>query len=252
MASRLVYAGPMTARVALAFLVFALALEVQAAPVTWAVSGVIRQVDVHGPEGGDPGPLAAALGSLGAVVDAELRASFVFETSAPDVDPNPQRGDYRELVGILDVSVGTWRLGFDSATGPSAGSQFVIARHPSLDPPLFIQIVSVDLLDPTGPFDRNAIFGADLYGLDSTVFPTDDLAARPPPVARLVPYIPNGTDPAFAFGTLGLVSGCGALGCASLYAEITSIERVPEPLMPILLGLGSLAGLFERLRSTRL
>lgn len=77
------------------------------------------------------------------------------------------------------------------------------------------------------------------------MFPNDALSPVPPDVASLVPFLPGGADPSFGYGRLAVLGGCGDLGCALFYAEITRITAVPEPGVATLLGVGvvALAGL---------
>lgn len=220
-----------------------------AASVRWDFEAVVREVVVYGPQGGDPTQLAEAVSSLGGVVGAPLVGSMRFETLSADVDSDPNRGDYRGAITVLDVAIGNaWSLSYDPGALVSAGSQIVVSRVFSVSPPLFVELISGGLIDPTGTLGRNVLLGMDLYSLDPSVFPDDSLPSQPPDLASLAGYVPYGQDPLLGYGTLALFAGCGDLGCASFYSEIVEITLVPEPGASALLGVGlaSLAALRRR------
>lgn len=219
-------------RLLLAMLLFGPALPVQAALVTWEIRAVVRESQVDGPAGGDPGSLSEALGSLGAVVGGELSAAIRFDTSVVNTPYQPEVGIYRNAIDILDVTIGAWSL-------VSAGSYSLIAVG-LIGPATSGESFYGSLVDATGTLADPAIRVDLVRAYTSTGVYTTALSAVPPQLSSLLPYFPLGSLP-YDSGTVAILGGCGPLGCATFWAEIVEVSAVPEPAAVALVGAGLLA-----------
>jgi hypothetical protein len=219
--------GALGAAMLLPFLL--LASPGSAASITWRIEGVVRATEGEA-------TLLAEWGSLGVGAGADMSLRFSFESTAPDVDPAGNRGDYRALFTSAEVSVAAWSASFDPAE--AATNQIVIAQHPDLG--VNIDFGSIRMLDSTAVFTRAGFVGWDLYATDPTLWATDALPLLAPELGQLMPFLLPPTDD-FAYGSFVLIAGCNLDRCAQAAVEITSIEVVPEPAAAMLLAVAALS-----------
>ncbi|MBM4337444.1 MAG: hypothetical protein FJ108_16280 [Deltaproteobacteria bacterium] len=192
-------------------LVLGVASTCRAAPFTWEIEGQVEQIlscsatcdPVDRPE----------LTSLGVMVGAPLRATYVLESGAPDMDALP---DYGRYVAILSASFQV--AGYSvSATEFPGGADLVV----NVPDQAMLLLVSHG---GTGPSTlSNPIVGLEVLADVPGTFASDALPLAPPNLGALHPYDPN--DPNFGFGTSFAVLYDGV----QIRSSISSWTLVPEP-----------------------
>ena len=187
-----------------------------AAPITWAFTGVVRVSTASSPEA----ELAAT--SLGAVVGAPVAGVFTYESTTEDVRPEVGNAEFRAVLDA-EVSFSSWTLFLDPELGNS-GHTFYVGSFPTI--PLSDLWVFNALVDPTGTFTSFVNSSVELYSHDPFFFELDTLPSDPPQLADLVTF---GPDPDTSYGTAFYFLAAGPDGNLELFAELTSLERVPEP-----------------------
>ncbi|MEX2205578.1 MAG: hypothetical protein WEF50_05045 [Myxococcota bacterium] len=150
------------------------------ASVRWNIQAPVRRLDLDP----DDGELAATLSSLGAMAGAEFRVSIQFQTAAVDIDLDPDRSEYyRDVIEVMDVSIGGVSLHLDPRPPPRAGPKVSVSSS-ELESR---ERITGHRVDPTGPFDPCMLAGLEPFTFDSTDFSTDAVLTVEPDVASLLP-----------------------------------------------------------------
>jgi len=190
--------------------VFGLSSSAAAVPVTWRFAGTIETIDNATPE------TLAALSSLGVAPGSGFSGRLVFESEAPDQDPNVDFGRYEYAILLFEVTIGSFEASFGT---DAAYNQFLINE-------------SVDFIYPVGYGPgTSSVFDDPILSLELVGRPgllsSDALPVTPPDLADLDPY--GLGHPLNSVGTAFFLAG----GDAGLIGSLTQL--VPEP------GAGALA-----------
>jgi hypothetical protein len=192
-------------------LVFGIASTGSAAPFTWEIEGQVEQIlscsatcdPVDRPE----------LTSLGVVVGAPLRATYVLESGAPDMDALPDHGRY---VAILSASFQIAGYSVSASALPGVADLVVNVPYQAM-------LLLVTFGDAGPSTLSNPIVGLEVVADVPGTFASDALPLAPPNLGALHPYDPN--DPIFGFGTSFAVLYDGV----QIRSSISSWTLVPEP-----------------------
>lgn len=212
----------------LAFLALASAAPAEAASITWSFEGRVVTLEQASPE------TLASLSALGVEPGSSFAGQFVFDSAAVDSDPLPGFGRYLDALSSFDVTIGSYHASVvrgdpyvNTAVNADAGVLGVTGYGPG----------------------ANSLFGSPILSLtllaDSPmVFASDALPEWPPDLASLHPF--DRADPILGVGTALVMLALDG----EIYAELTSLQRVPEPGVACLAVL-AFAGLAARALSFR-
>lgn len=192
-------------------LVFGIASTGSAAPFTWEIEGQVEQIlsccatrdPIERPE----------LTSLGVVVGAPLRAQYVLDSGAADMDGRPSRGQY---AAVLSASFQIAGYSVSASVLPTVGDLVVNVPYQAM-----LLLVSYGDAGPSTL--SNPIVGLEVVADVPGTFASDALPLAPPNLGALHPYDPN--DPIFGFGTSFAVLYDGV----QIRSSISSWTLVPEP-----------------------
>ena len=213
----------------------------RASLITWTFQGTVR--DIQSNSAGLPSDVSL----LGIAVGDTVSGFVRFETDTPDYNagkPGAGTHYYLDATREGEVSVGAWSA---VSTSPSTIVVFTDDAFGANSESLYVNTSA------PGGTGLTSGFGLELVPV-SSLWPGSPMLVTPPPLAELVPYgsgnsshAVHGTDALVYFGTAGYPNIWTAF-----HAELTSLERVPEPSAAALELLASLALVSYRSRVRRI
>jgi PEP-CTERM motif len=170
----------------------------------------------------------------GASAGSPFSGFFVFDSTTPDTNPDPNIGNYQQTVGAFAFSLAGKTIAFDTA-GVVGIPIDPRSTYPILVEPRRYDIAGGTIVDVAGETSSITV-GVELLAFED-VLTTDALPLTPPNLADFTI-----TSAAFNFSSLDTTTNVrGGLTSFTLAAGAPGSERpeqVPEPATIALLGIG--------------